>query len=97
MKVTAIFKQVPEGYIGFVKELPGANTQGKTLAEARENLQEATELVLEANRILVEETPTRRLQPLASPNYCTTILNISPEIAVTYSSPASSSANEVMA
>ena len=41
MKLTAVFKRVPEGYIGFVEELPGANTQGKTLEEARENLQEA--------------------------------------------------------
>jgi len=38
MKLTAVFKKVPEGYIGWVEELPGANTQGKTLEEARENL-----------------------------------------------------------
>ena len=31
MKLTAVFKEVPEGYIGFVEELPGANTQGETL------------------------------------------------------------------
>jgi predicted RNase H-like HicB family nuclease len=49
---TAVFRKVPEGYIGFVEELPGANTQGKTLEEARENLREAVELVLEANREL---------------------------------------------
>ena len=55
LKLTAVFQKVPEGYIGFVEELPGANTQGATLAEARENLQEAIELVLEANRILAEE------------------------------------------
>lgn len=53
--LTAIFKKVPEGYIGYVEELPGANTQGKTLEEARENLTEAVQLVLEANRILSEE------------------------------------------
>ena len=52
---TAIFKKVPEGYIAFVEELPGANTQGATLAEARENLREAAELVLEANRALARE------------------------------------------
>ena len=50
MAFTAVFKKVPEGYIGFVEELPGANTQGATLEEARENLREAVELVLEANR-----------------------------------------------
>jgi predicted RNase H-like HicB family nuclease len=47
---------VPEGYIGYVEELPGANTQGETLDETRENLKEAVELVLEANRQLAEES-----------------------------------------
>ena len=36
---TAVFQKVPEGYIGFVEELPGANTQGATLEEARANLE----------------------------------------------------------
>ena len=52
---TAVFLKVPEGFIGFVEELPGANTQGATLEEARSNLQEAVALVLDANRTLVEE------------------------------------------
>jgi predicted RNase H-like HicB family nuclease len=56
MQLTAIFMQVPEGYIAFVEELPGANTQGDTLEEARENLREAVELVLEANRELAEKS-----------------------------------------
>lgn len=56
MQLTAIFIQVPEGYIAFVEELPGANTQGDTLEEARENLREAVELVLEANRELAEKS-----------------------------------------
>ncbi len=55
MALTAVFKKVPEGYIAFVEELPGANTQGTTLAEARDNLREAVELVLEANRTLARE------------------------------------------
>lgn len=55
MHLNAIFQKVPEGYIGFVEELPGANTQGATLEEARENLAEAVALVLEANRTLAEE------------------------------------------
>ncbi len=50
MSMTAVYMQVPEGYIAFVEELPGANTQGETLEEARENLREAVEMVLEANR-----------------------------------------------
>lgn len=52
LELTAVFQKVPEGYIGFVEELPGANTQGATLDEARENLREAVLLVLEANRTL---------------------------------------------
>ncbi|MGH9945727.1 MAG: type II toxin-antitoxin system HicB family antitoxin [Pyrinomonadaceae bacterium] len=56
MTLTAVFQKVPEGYIGFVEELPGANTQGETLEETRENLNEAVRLVLEANRQLAEES-----------------------------------------
>ena len=54
--LTAVFQKVPEGYIGYIEELPGANTQGETLEEARENLKEAVELVFEANRQLAEES-----------------------------------------
>ena len=54
LQFTAVFRKVSEGYIGFVEELPGANTQGATLEEARANLQEAVEMVLQANRELVE-------------------------------------------
>ena len=53
---TAVYRKVPEGYIGFVEELPGANTQGATLEETRENLKEALKLVIEANRALAEES-----------------------------------------
>lgn len=55
IELSAVFQQVPEGYIAFVEELPGANTQGATLDEARTNLVEAVQLVLEANRVLAEE------------------------------------------
>ena len=55
MNFTAIYQKVPEGYIAFVEELPGANTQGETIEEARTNLREAVELVLDANRALAEE------------------------------------------
>lgn len=54
-KLTAIFQKSPYGYIGFIEELPGANAQGSTLEEARKNLIEAVQLVLEANRQLLEE------------------------------------------
>ncbi len=49
---TAVFEQEGEWWIGYVEELPGANTQGRTLDEARENLKEAVQLVIEANREL---------------------------------------------
>lgn len=53
---TAVFEEAEEGgYIGYVEELPGANTQGETLEETRENLQEAIAMVLDANRMLAEE------------------------------------------
>ena len=52
---TAVFRKVPEGYVAFIEELPGANTQGATLEEARENLKEAVALVFEANRALAQE------------------------------------------
>jgi predicted RNase H-like HicB family nuclease len=55
LQFTAVFRQVPEGYIGFVEELPGANTQGTTLEEARANLQEAVAMILEANRELAQQ------------------------------------------
>jgi predicted RNase H-like HicB family nuclease len=53
--LTAVFLQFPEGYAAFVEELPGANTQGATLDEARANLIEAVAMVLAANRELAEE------------------------------------------
>jgi predicted RNase H-like HicB family nuclease len=55
LQFTAVFRRVPEGYIGFVEELPGANIQGATLDEARHNLREAVGLVLNANRALAAE------------------------------------------
>ena len=53
LEFAAAFRQVPEGYLGFVEELAGANTQGAMLAEARESLAKAAaQLVIEANRAL---------------------------------------------
>ena len=56
MQFTAVYKKFPQGYAAFVEELPGANTQGKTIKEARRNLVEAVRLVLETNRQLAEES-----------------------------------------
>ncbi len=51
IKFTAIYELAKEGgYIGYVAELPGANTQGETLEETRENLKEAVTLLLECYR-----------------------------------------------
>ena len=56
LNLTAVYMKVPEGYVAFVEELPGANTQADTLDEARANLAEAASMVLEANRELAEES-----------------------------------------
>lgn len=51
---TAVFQKTEDWWIAFVEELPGANTQGRTIDEARENLKEAVELILKSNRELSE-------------------------------------------
>lgn len=51
---TAVFKKIKGWYVGYAEELPGANTQGRTLKEVRENLREAIELTLQSNRELME-------------------------------------------
>lgn len=57
MVFTAVFVEADEGgYIGFVEELPGANTQGETLEECRENLLDAIQLVLESRCQLASES-----------------------------------------
>ena len=56
LELTAVYLKAPEGgYVAFLEKLPGANTQGETLEEARENMREAVGLVLEANRMLLED------------------------------------------
>jgi len=49
---TAVFEKRGRWWIGYVEELPGANSQGHTLKEVRENLKEAIKLVIETNREL---------------------------------------------
>jgi predicted RNase H-like HicB family nuclease len=56
LNLTAVFMKVPQGYVAFVEELPGANTQGGSLEEARANLNEAVAMVLEANRMLLAQS-----------------------------------------
>jgi predicted RNase H-like HicB family nuclease len=57
-ELTAVFRKSKYGYIGYVEELPGANTQGKILEETKKKLIEAIQLVLEANRQIAEEEQT---------------------------------------
>jgi predicted RNase H-like HicB family nuclease len=62
LKFTAVFEPVAEGgYSAYVEEIPGVNTQGETLEEARENLREALEMVLEVRRELAEEQQAGRV------------------------------------
>ena len=59
LTLTAVFEEVPQseggGYVAYTEELPGAITQGETLDEARENLRDAIETLLEANRELANQ------------------------------------------
>ena len=59
-KFTAVFEQDGDWWIGYVEELPGANTQGHTIEEARENLIEAVQLIIEANRELARRDAAGR-------------------------------------
>jgi len=49
---TAIYKKSGKWYVGWIEEIPGVNTQGKTLKETKENLKEALLLILETNRLI---------------------------------------------
>jgi len=63
---TAVFEKHGQWYIGYVEEIPGVNTQGKTLAEARENLKEALQLILEENRRVISQgrSATTKREPI---------------------------------
>jgi len=54
--LTAVYERDGNWWVAYVEELPGANTQGATLEEARENLSEAVRLVIEANRELARRS-----------------------------------------
>jgi len=49
---TAVYKKSGKWYSGWVEEVPGVNTQGRTLKEAKENLKEALVLIIETNRLV---------------------------------------------
>lgn len=52
---TGIIEKTDNWFIGYVEEIPGVNTQGKTVEEVKENLKEALELILISNRQLAEK------------------------------------------
>jgi len=49
---TSVIEKRGKWYVAYIEEIPGVNTQGRTLAEARRNLKEALTMVIEANREL---------------------------------------------
>lgn len=56
---TALYKKSGKWYSGWIEEIPGVNTQGKTLAETKQNLKEALLLILETNRLLSKKSEGR--------------------------------------
>jgi predicted RNase H-like HicB family nuclease len=63
---TSVIEKRGKWYVGYVEEIPGVNTQGRTLAEARRNLKEALTLVLESNRALSakDRSPDAKREPI---------------------------------
>ncbi len=63
---TAVIKKQGRWYVAYVEEIPGVNTQGRTLDETRRNLREALQLILETNRqIAAEQSPSgARREPI---------------------------------
>jgi predicted RNase H-like HicB family nuclease len=59
-KFTAIIEKHDDWYVGYVEEIPGVNTQGKTLVEVRENLKDALKLIIETNRAIAEKRITTK-------------------------------------
>lgn len=58
-QLTAVYKKSGKWYVGWVEEIPGVNTQGKTLRETKENLQDALRMVLEHARMLTQKSSAR--------------------------------------
>jgi predicted RNase H-like HicB family nuclease len=65
-RFTAVIEKHGRWYVAYVEEIPGVNTQARTLAEARANLKEALALILEENRRLSSHKPSRnrRREPI---------------------------------
>ncbi|MGC9354847.1 MAG: type II toxin-antitoxin system HicB family antitoxin [Mariniphaga sp.] len=68
LSFTAVFVEEPKGgYSAYIEEIPGANTQGESLEEAKENLKEALQLVLETNKILSQKNTLKGTKSLKEP------------------------------
>ena len=52
MKLTAVYERVPGGFVAFLEEWCGTTARGTTLDEARENLRDAVDLTINANRLM---------------------------------------------
>lgn len=63
MQFTGVFQKRGSWYVAWVEEIPGVNTQGRTLKEAQENLKEALKLVIEANRELASRSEAESESP----------------------------------
>lgn len=50
MSFSAVYLKAPHGYVGFVEELPGVNSHGRTLEQARANLRQLAAVVFEEER-----------------------------------------------
>lgn len=60
MKFTAVYQKHKNWYLGWVEEIPGANTQGKTLREAKANLKDALRLILKTNKMLAQKSAPKK-------------------------------------
>lgn len=58
---TAAFKKDGKWIAAWIEEIPGVNTQGRTMREARENLQEALQMMFEINRELATKSYTGKI------------------------------------
>lgn len=59
--LTAVYKKSGRWYLGWIEEIPGVNTQGKTIKEAKENLKEALQLIVETNRLVSRQEARGRI------------------------------------
>ena len=58
---TAVYKKQGKWFLGWIEEMPGVNTQGRTLKEVKKNLKEAALLVIEVNRAMIKKEVSGRV------------------------------------